>query len=77
MNSNNIVYRRITAHIELQGLTRRDVADALQISYGTLHNKLCGITPWTLEEALKLKTLLGITATIEEAFKRRDEGRKM
>ena len=46
MRTDFIVYRRITGRIAELGLTRRDVADQLGVSYGTLHNKLCAITPF-------------------------------
>lgn len=77
MKTDNIVYRMVVARIALLGLTRREVAERLGVSYGTLHNKLCAITPFTLDEALALKTLLGVTEPIETMFRRVDEGKVM
>lgn len=77
MKTDNIVYRMVVARIALLGLTRREVAERLGVSYGTLHNKLCACTPFTLDEALALKTLLGVTEPIETMFRRVDEGKVM
>ena len=73
MQSETIVYRKLLARIALLGLTRREVADRMGVSYGTLHNKLCAITPFTLNEALQLKELLGYPGPVEEVFVRYDE----
>lgn len=72
MRTDSIVYRKLVARIALLGLTRREVADQLGVSYGTLHNKLCAITPFTLNEALQIKALLDIPGTVEDAFERYD-----
>ena len=70
MKMDSIVYRKIYAQITLLGLHRHDVAAKLGVSDGTLYNKLCGRTPFTLDEALKIKQILAIPSTIEEAFER-------
>ena len=75
MRTDSIVYRKLVARIALLGLTRRQVADQLGVSYGTLHNKLCAITPFTLNEAIQIKTMLAMPGTLEEAFQRYDEPR--
>lgn len=67
-----IIYRKIVARAALLGITRREVADRLGVSYGTLHNKLCGITPFTLNEAIELKNMLAMPGTVEDAFERYD-----
>lgn len=58
MRNDGIVYRKITARIAEMGFTRRDVADQLGVSYGTLHNKLCAITPFLWDEVRTLAVLL-------------------
>jgi|GEM_PF-516346 len=68
MKDTPFVYYRIVRRIALLGLTRRQVADRLGVSYGTLHNKLYAITPFTLDEAIQLKQMLAIPSTLEEAF---------
>lgn len=72
MNTDNIQYRGIVARLALLGLTKKELADRLGISYGTLHNKLCHVTPFTLDECLQIKQILGLPE-IESAFKRFDE----
>ncbi len=72
MRTDSIIFRKIVARIALLGLTRRQVADQLMVSYGTLHNKLCGITPFTLDEAIALKNLLNIPGSLEDAFEKVD-----
>ena len=72
MRTDSIVYRKLVARIALLGLTRREVADRLGVSYGTLHNKLCAITPFTLNEAMQIKQLLAMPGTLEDAFERCD-----
>ena len=75
MRTDSIVYRKLVARIALLGLTRREVADQLGVSYGTLHNKLCAITPFTLNEAIQIKTMLAMPGTLEEVFERYDQKR--
>ena len=72
MRTDSIVYRKVVARIALLGLTRREVADRLGVSYGTLHNKLCAITPFTLNEAIEIKQLLSMPGSLEDAFERCD-----
>ncbi len=72
MRTDSIVYRKVVARIALLGLTRREVADRLGVSYGTLHNKLCAITPFTLNEAIQIKAMLAMPGALEEAFERYD-----
>ena len=73
MRTDSIVYRKLVARIALLGLTRREVADQLGVSYGTLHNKLCAITPFTLNEAIQIKAMLGLPGPLEDAFERYDQ----
>lgn len=70
MKSNKIIYRKLAARIALLGLRKNEVARLLGISASTLHNKLCGVTEFTLTEVLALKKMLCMTSSIEEAFER-------
>lgn len=63
-------YRRIAARMALLGLSRADVARLLDISYSTLRHKLLDESPFTLDEALRLKRALCITTPLEVAFER-------
>lgn len=68
----NIVYRKIAARILEQGMTRREVADMLGITYGTLLNKLCAVTAFTLPEAIQIKQILQMDGALEDCFARCD-----
>ena len=65
-----VVFRNVLALMLLVGMTRKEFADVLGISVGTLHNKLNGVTPFTLDEAIKIKQVLKSSKPIEEIFKR-------
>ena len=67
-----IVYRKIAVRMLTMNITRRELADRLGISDGTLYNKLCRVTPFTLDEAIKVKEILGMPGTLEAAFERFD-----
>lgn len=47
--------------IERSGISLTNIAKALNITYVALNNKLKGKFDFTLEEALKLKKILGLT----------------
>lgn len=64
------MYRLIEAHLVLLGTTKRDIADALGISYNTLLLKLKGGSCFTLDEAIKLQSLLEAPESVEELFDR-------
>ena len=75
MRTDSIVYRRIAGRIAELGLTRRDVADQLGVSYGTLHNKLCAITPFLWDEVRTLAALLHLDS-LDKMMMRSDQDRK-
>ena len=77
MRTDPIVYRKLIARIALLGLTRREVARQLGISYSTLHNKLCAITPFTLDEAIQLKRMLALPGALEDSFQRFDRTKEL
>ena len=47
--------------IDRKGMSRTNIAKSLGITYVALNNKLKGKYAFTLDEALKLKKLLGLT----------------
>ncbi|WP_173437384.1 helix-turn-helix transcriptional regulator [Sharpea azabuensis] len=59
-------YPTIEALRAAKGLTQQDIAEALGVSRETAGRKLIGKSKFTVSEVLKLKELLGTTATIEE-----------
>ena len=70
MKNSKIIYRKLAARMALMDLRKTEVARMLGISYSSLQNKLCGVTEFTLSEALFLRQLLWMTAPIEEAFEK-------
>ena len=69
-NSKKIVYRKLAARMTLLALKKTEVAKMLGISYSSLRNKLCGVSDFTLPEALRLKQLLCVTGSLEELFEK-------
>ena len=67
-----IIYRRLVMVMVTEEMTRKEVAYTIGVSYNTLHNKLCGHTSFTLDEALLIKQLLKFPGTLEELFKKCD-----
>lgn len=72
MPSKRIIYRKITARMEEMGFMRNQVCELLGISYGTMHNKLCGITPWIYSEVVMLHDILEYPGTIEDMMTKKD-----
>lgn len=70
MKNTKIIYRKLAARMALMDLKKTEVAGMLGISYSSLHNKLCGVTDFTLTEVLRLKKLLCVTGPIEETFEK-------
>lgn len=70
MKSKRIIYRKLAARITLLGLKKTEVARLVGMSYSSLHNKLCGVTDFTLDEALRICKLLCLTGPVEEAFEK-------
>ena len=64
----SIVYRRVRALMFMRDITIAEFAEKLGISKSALFNKLHGEAPFTLEEALKIKAILGTDEPIERLF---------
>ena len=73
-----IIYRKIAGLLEEMGYSRKSMADYLGVSYGTLHNKLCKITPITWDEVQKIADYLGWDKPISDLMKEypRNNGRR-
>lgn len=68
MRTDSTIYRAIAAKIVLQGMTGKEIANQMGISYSSFHNKMCGTTPFTLGEAIRLKRILGCEESVEALF---------
>lgn len=51
-----------------KGISRRNIADLLGVRYATVIDKLKGRSPFTYEEAEKVKTAFFAETTLEELF---------
>ena len=70
MKGGKIIYRKIVARMALMNLSKAELAGRVGISYSTLQNKLCGVSDFTLSEALHIKQLLNFPDTLEDIFVR-------
>ena len=66
----DIIYRGVAAELVKQGKTRKEAAEHLGISMGTLANKLRGVTPFTLDEAVALRDWLRPGCPLETLFEK-------
>ena len=49
------MYRNLLAEMVRQGITKKDIADYMQMRYCTVLDKLSGKYPFKLREAFKIK----------------------
>lgn len=77
MKLETVVYRRAVAAMIEQGLMLGQMADKMAISVGSLYNKLRAITPFTLDEAIRMKEILGFAGTVEELFVKAKPGERL
>ena len=64
-----IVFPKLNAYISVRGFRIQEIARILNISRSCLYNKLHGLAPFTLDEAIKLKEVLRANIPIEILFK--------
>ena len=69
----DIIYRGVAAELVKQGKTRKEAAEHLGVSMGTLANKLRGVTPFTLDEAVALRDWLRPGCPLETLFEKNYE----
>lgn len=64
------MFRNLELEIFRTGLSKKEIAAALDMTYNTFLLKLSGKAYFTLDEAMKLKDLLKTDLSIEELFDR-------
>ena len=64
------MYQIIESRLIRLGITKKELAQALGISYHTLLLKLGGKSSFTLDEALEVKDLIQASESVEELFNR-------
>lgn len=62
------MHTRITARLKQQGLTTRELAVRLGMRCDMLQYKLDGTVTFTLDEAVRLREVLGLPDSIESLF---------
>lgn len=65
------IYLRLMAEMYLRGMDSRTLAVKTGIHYGTLRRKFRGESPLLLDEALRMKTVLGCSLPLETLFEKR------
>lgn len=63
------MYKYVEISIMENGISKKDIAAKLNITYNTLLLKLSGKSKFTLDEALALKEILGTQEPVESLFK--------
>jgi DNA-binding XRE family transcriptional regulator len=62
------MYKRVEAQIILSGISKKELAKNIGISYNTLNSKLNGKSAFSLNEAAQIKRLLKAEEPIETLF---------
>ena len=62
------MYKRIEAELVLKGISKKDLSKILNMHYNTLLLKFAGSSKFTLDEALKIKQVLGVNVSVEDLF---------
>ena len=62
------MFRNIELEIFKSGLSKKEIAAELEMTYNTFLLKLSGKAHFTLDEAMKLKAILKSDLSIEELF---------
>lgn len=63
-----MMFKNVDAELKRSGMTRGDLAKALELSPSTVSSKLNGKGIITLSEAKKIKKVLNVNMPIEELF---------
>lgn len=62
------MFKNVDAELKRKGMTRGDLAVALNVAPSTMSFKLNGKTLITLDEAKKIKEILGVDMPLEVLF---------
>ena len=64
------MYRELEARIAYRGISKKQMAEGINMNYNTLLSKMGGKSKFTLDEAVSIKDYLDEDITIEELFKK-------
>ncbi|NCB52868.1 MAG: XRE family transcriptional regulator [Clostridia bacterium] len=62
------MFRNLDAELKRKGMTRGDLAKAMNITPSTMSMKLNGKSGLTLNEAMRIKAILDVDIPIEQLF---------
>ena len=62
------MFNNVDAELKRKGMTRGNLATALEMSPSTMSLKLNGKSPISLEEARKIQAILAVDLTLDELF---------
>lgn len=62
------MYRVLESKLAYRGISKKKLADAIQMNYNTFLSKIGGKSKFTLDEAVSIKEYLKEEASIEELF---------
>lgn len=63
------MYINLEAELRRKNIRRKDLAEKLHLTIGTVSQKLNGKSPITLDEAKDIKNMLDVNIPLEELFK--------
>lgn len=63
------MYRELEAKIAYRGISKKQMAEGINMNYNTLLSKMGGKSKFTLDEAVSIKDYLDEDIAIEELFK--------
>lgn len=66
------MYRNLEAEIARSGVTRKEIANVIGCTVGTVCQKLNGKSAFTLSEAKTIKDFLAVDISIEDLFASND-----
>lgn len=64
------MYPNLNAEMARLGITRKELAQKINMAEATLSFKMNGKTKFTFDEILKIKEMLGVDIPLEELFKK-------
>lgn len=67
------MYRNLNAELARKGIKRSDLAKELKVTPSTISQKLNGKTLITLQEAKRIKNVLGVDMELETLFASQNE----
>ena len=68
------MYKNLRAEMIRADLDVSSLAKKCGMKQGTLYSRLKGSTPFSLDEACRIKSALGVGLSLEELFEKKEEG---